>query len=145
MKWRKNYSLAIFLYATIFVACFTFCMLYIEKRKIILLLILFFLLTLLISLFVTSFKTWNEYLYMDEEKIWIKRTDKLTIWRFDEVTKCRIIRRPCWSSRAYYGIRIVTCSNPKPLVFEWNDKVENKLLEITKGKDVWKILHEAFK
>lgn len=143
MKWRKNWLMATILFTFIPVFCLCFISAYINIRKdssfLIMISVLVF---LLIILLVTSLK-WNEFLYMDKDKIWANRKGKLVEWRYDEVITCRIIAKPSRTNN--YCVEISTKSNSKKLVFACNNKIENLLLDINKGKEVWKIFHKAFK
>jgi hypothetical protein len=144
-KWRKNLGLSIFIFIVASIICALFISLYMENHNVLYLAIFLSLIVLFTIIYATSLNTWNEYLYMDDWKIWANRKGRIIEWRFEEMSSCKIIAWPFWSKRFYYGCEVICKSQPTKLVFESNIRVEKLLLEITKGKDSWNLFHKAFK
>lgn len=141
--WHKNAGSSIIIHTGLFITAITFGFLYLERGDELLLMIFFGFIIVTIISFLISLFTWNRSVFLSKEKFWIKRNIEIIEWKIDNITSCRVLRKPFWTKR--FVVKIISLDNPKPLFFEMNVKVERILLQITENKPNKDIFIKAFK
>ncbi|HOJ45353.1 MAG TPA: hypothetical protein PK340_04940 [Bacilli bacterium] len=142
IKWR-NISLPAALHTGLFLVTFLFGVQYQNNGDILLLIVCFAFIIISIVSLVISFFTWNRFIYLNVEKFWKRKKNKMIEWKIENINSCRVIRWPCWTS--IFSVEITSSDNPKKLIFEYNAKVERILMQITKNKPNRDIFEKAFK
>ncbi len=143
IRWRKNGGTSIIIHTCLFVAAYGFGIQYQNSGDTLLLIVCFGFIIIFILSLVISFFTWNGFIYLNEERFWIRKKTKIIEWRIDNIRSCRIMRKPFWTTR--FVFEIISSDNPKPLISETYTKVERILMQITKNKPNRDIFEKAFK
>ena len=142
MKWYKNIGIALFIHlgAIILDVCF---LLYGNFHIAYLIPFLVTIVVIILS-FILSLYTWNSPIYIDQNRFWTKNKGKISEWRFEQITHCRL--SPRWYGRPRdYQIEITSSANPKKLIFEYGAFRERAILKMVKGTQAEKVFSDAFK
>jgi hypothetical protein len=142
-RWRKNTGLSIIIHTGLFITAITFGVLYLDREDELFLMIFFGLIIFTIMSLLISLFTWNRFIYLDKEKFWKIKKNKIIEWKIDKITSCRVVRKPFWTK--IFLVEMISSDNPKPLLFETNGKIEKSILKITNDKANKDIFEKAFK